>query len=95
MPENRQAVTSSHKPIVAYSSGVVARHLGVTSAAVSNWLTRFPDEAPVPDVVIVSPSGDEQLGWFEESFPAWEELARRRSLSRKPPRRRYAEGDIP
>lgn len=77
----------SGKPAVGYSVGVVAQWLGVGKAAVSNWLTRHPTEIPQPDVIIVLPSGEEELGWTMARREEWIEWFQARHLGE--PRRRY------
>ena len=54
----------------------VGRWCGVGRAAVSNWLTRFPDEIPEPDVIIMNEGArDPVRGWLPERQAEWLEFA--------------------
>ena len=77
-------------PLIGYSVGAVATWLGVTKAAVSNWLARWPEEVPVPAVVIAYPSGNEEWGWTAGQRAEWEAFRDARAVVRKPYRKRYA-----
>lgn len=63
----------------------VARWCGVSRSAVSNWLRRFPDGIPQPDVIITtevtnrgarSKTDDDGIkGWLPERREEWETFA--------------------
>jgi hypothetical protein len=79
----------STKPVAYVGQSVIASWLGVTGAAVSNWIrARYPDSVPVPDVVVVAASGDEVLGWKPGRREEWETWRRDKVLP-KGPRRHY------
>jgi hypothetical protein len=80
----------SSKPVAYVGQSVVASWLGVTSAAVSNWIrARHRDTVPVPDVVIVSDAGDEIVGWAPGRREEWEAWRRATGKTLKGPRRHY------
>lgn len=61
------------------SQGDVARWCGVKRAAVSNWMSRWPDDTPEPDVIIRSEnSGTVTRGWLPERRQEWEKFAAER-----------------
>jgi len=57
--------------MITYGNSQVAAWLGVTNAAVSNWLVRHAQEIPRPAVVVVSSSGEETWGWTEGQRAEW------------------------
>jgi hypothetical protein len=80
-------------PVVTVGPVTIAKWLGVTRAAVSNWLVRHSDTVPVPDVVITSEL-NEQWGWKPERRAEWEQW-HREHIAPKPLRmtlkRRYGD----
>jgi len=79
------------KPEIYVGQSVIASWLGVTSAAVSNWITaRHSTSVPAPDVVIATVSGDEVLGWSPDRRAEWLEWHRgQHALKPRPKRTRY------
>lgn len=59
------------KPTITYGAGQVAAWLGVTPAAVANWIRRWPEDIPQPDVVIATPGGIAR-GWKNDRIGDWE-----------------------
>lgn len=86
-------MTRKRKPVVTAGSAQVALWLGVSRAAVANWLARYPDQVPAPDVVIAFPSGHEDWGWKPQRRAEWEAFyaTRHRRLPQVwEPKRKYA-----
>jgi hypothetical protein len=76
------------KPEIYVGQSVIAVWLGVTRAAVSNWITaRHITTIPVPDVVVASNKGDEVLGWSPDRRDEW--VAWHRDHNPRPRRARY------
>lgn len=54
----------------------VGRWCGVGRAAVSNWISRFPDDIPQPDVIIVNEGARDPIrGWLAERQQEWLDFA--------------------
>lgn len=54
----------------------VGRWCGVGRAAVSNWITRFPDQVPQPDAVILNKGAKDPIrGWLPERQAEWLDFA--------------------
>lgn len=59
----------SERPLIAYGISEVAGWLGVSRAAITNYIVRH--DAPVPDVVILTPEV-EFKGWLPERRAEWQ-----------------------
>lgn len=60
------------EPLELYGASAVARMLGVTRAAVSNWLTRHAD-TPAPFAVVRDVGDYATLLWNDDGMHRWRE----------------------
>lgn len=59
------------------SQAAIARALGVTRAAVRNWINRFPADVPDPAAHV----DDRVPLWRPEQITEWREFQRRRDMA--------------
>lgn len=51
-----------------------------TPSVITNWIKRYPDEAPQPDVLIWNESSKDPIrGWLPEREAEWKEFAAKRA----------------